>query len=292
MGSTTRCVGDFSAANKILLVTGGGSGIGLSYAKQFHAKGGRVIIGDLKLTAEAASFVDSAQPSGSVIFRPCDVLKWSDLHALVSASVTAWDEVPDVYCASAGVFEPPTSNFWYDTETDGYTSMRINAEHPLKLTRIALRALVGAEKMGVVVLVASLAGISDVYESPLYASSKHAVVGFAKSMGHADSAEGIKVVCVCPGMVDTPIWHDRGDTKADKYGYTDGSTPRNTSDEVAQSMLRLTEEGKYQGGTIMTIMPGQETVIHEGGPSPYALDLPREVLAKERGKKWSFESKT
>lgn len=293
MGSTARSmVGDFPVANKILVVTGGGSGIGLAYAQHFHAKGGRVLLGDLQLTGEGQAFVDSAQPAGSVVFQRCDVTHWAELHGLISASVAAWGEVPDVYCASAGVFEPSTSNFWADSETEGYASMRINAEHPVKLTRLALRALVGADKKGVVVLVASLAGVGDVYESPLYCASKHAVVGLAKSMGHADSAEGVKVVCLCPGMVDTPIWRGRDDSKADAYGYTDGSTPRCSADEVAAVMMQMTEDGKYQGGAVMTLItPEQTALVHEGGPSPYALGLPGEVLAKERGVKWEVETK-
>ncbi len=77
--------------------------------------------------------------------------------------------------------------------------MDINVNHPIKLTRLAMRALLGANKKGVVCLVASGAGLVGFYLTNLYCASKHAIVGFAKSMGQADQDEGVKIVCICPG---------------------------------------------------------------------------------------------
>lgn len=291
--ASTKAVGDFDVKDKILAITGGGSGIGLSFAKQFHAKGGRVLIGDLKLTPEAEAFLHATEASprpGSVVFQACDVTRWQDLRALISASVRELGDVPDVYCPCAGVFEPPWSNFWDDAEDeDGhYAAMRINAEHPIKLARLAFRALVGAGKKGVVLLVASNAGLISVYGSPLYVASKHAVVGLCKSLSHADGVEGVKVVCVCPGLVATPLWKTPGDDRARHYLHSEEENPINTPDEIAETMMRLVEEGKYLGGTILLKQPAGEVVVEEGGPARYPYDevYVRSVLDKERGKKW------
>ena len=124
---------------------------------------------------------------------------WSDLAALNTASLKHFSDVPDVYIPCAGIFEPPWSNFWDDTEEQGYKTIDINVNHPIKMTRLAMRALLGANKKGVVGLVASGAGLSGGYLASLYCASKHAIVGFAKSMGQADQEEGVKVVCICPG---------------------------------------------------------------------------------------------
>lgn len=175
------------------------SGIGYALARLCHEKGARVLIGDLKLVPEAEKYVSQAA-KGEVIFQHCDVTSWQSLHALISAAVEKFGEVPDVYVPSAGVFEPPWSNFWDDNEDNAYKMMQINVNHPIKLTRLAMRALAGADKQGVVALLASSAGIRGNYLAALYASSKHAVVGFAKSMGQADTEEGVKVVCILPGM--------------------------------------------------------------------------------------------
>lgn len=291
--ASSKALGDFDIKDKILVITGGGSGIGLSFAKQFHAKGGRVLIGDLKLTADAEAFLHATEASsrpGSVVFQTCDVRRWQELRALVSASVRELGGVPDVYCPCAGVFEPPWSNFWDDTEDEAghYAAMRINAEHPIKLTRLAFRALVGTEKKGVVLLVASTAGLVGVYGSPLYVASKHAVVGLCKGLSHADGAEGIKVVCVCPGLVATPLWKTPGDERAKQYLHGDGENPINTPDEIAETMMHLVEEDKYRGGTVYAKQPTGEMVVEEGGPAKYPYDevYVRSVLDKERGKAW------
>lgn len=181
-----RKVGDFNLKDKIVLVTGGGSGIGLSFVKLCHSKGAKILIGDLKLTSEADDFIKKTG-DGSVLFTQCDVSDWKALRRLITTSVEKFGEVPDVYAPVAGIFEPPWSNFWDDSEEDSgsYKTMKINVDHPVRLTRLAVRALVGANKKGVVCLIASAAGLYGVYLAALYCASKHAVVGLAKSLGPA-----------------------------------------------------------------------------------------------------------
>lgn len=107
-------VPDFPIQGKIVAITGGGSGIGLAFARLCHDHGARVMIGDLKLVAEAETFV-SQVAAGEVVFHHCDVSSWRSLHDLITASVANFGDVPDAYVPCAGVFEPPFSNFWYVT---------------------------------------------------------------------------------------------------------------------------------------------------------------------------------
>jgi NAD(P)-dependent dehydrogenase (short-subunit alcohol dehydrogenase family) len=71
--------------------------------------------------------------------------------------------------------------------------------HPIKLARIAIRSLLQANKKGVILTVASLAGYQGAFAAPLYCASKHTVVGFTRSMGALDELEGIKIVLSAPG---------------------------------------------------------------------------------------------
>lgn len=91
------------------------------------------------------------------------------------------------------------SSFWEDKETTDYACIDINVNHPIKLTRLAIRALLGKDKKGVVCLVSSIAGINASIRSPLYCASKHAIWGFVKSMTMLDQLEGVKVTSICPG---------------------------------------------------------------------------------------------
>lgn len=162
----------------------------------------------------------------------------------------------------AGIFEPPWSNFWDDNESGSYKTMRINVDHPMKLTRLAIRALLGAEKQGVVVLVASTAGIRANYLACLYSASKHGVVGFAKSMGQADTEEGVRVSCVLPGLVSSPLWHDREDGLKDWAKFSERKQLQPA--DIAELMVRMVESKEFEGGTCVLKTPYEETIIEEG----------------------------
>lgn len=89
-------------------------------------------------------------------------------------------------------------------------------------------------------LVASSAGLGGSYTAPLYCATKHAVVGFAKSMAQADKDENVKVVCVCPGMVDTPLWTaEEAKDSADQHSFTADVCV--TAEEVGKAMVEMGE---------------------------------------------------
>ncbi|KAK5084847.1 hypothetical protein LTR24_007456 [Lithohypha guttulata] len=272
-------VDDFPLNGKIVLITGGGSGIGLAFTQLCCEAGTRVVIADLKLTDDGQKFVDSAK-EGQVLFQKCDVSSWTDLHNAITASVKTFGEVPDVYAPVAGIFEPRWT---------------INVEHPIKLTRLAMRALLGARKKGVVVLVASTAGIRGNYLASLYSASKHAIVGFTKSMGQADPEEGVRIVCVCPGLVDSPLWRDREDDMLDRAKFNERKAILPI--DIAKVMVKMVESNEYSGGTCVLKTPLEERVCEKGwqaseeeyDPSPRPEADNRRVHAamdKERGVTW------
>ncbi|GME56192.1 putative NAD-dependent 15-hydroxyprostaglandin dehydrogenase protein [Neofusicoccum parvum] len=290
-------VGDLPLKDKIVVVTGGGSGIGLEIVKLATTVGAKVVLADLRLSAEAEAFVKS-QNSKSLVFQKCDVSKRRDQERLVTAAEEQWGDVPDVYIASAGLFEPSSSNFWTDTEQDDYATVAVNVTAPIKLTRIAVRACLRAGKKGVVLLVASIAGYGGTYAVPLYCATKHAAVGFVKSMRKADAEEGVKVVALCPGVVRTPLWNpDAGTDLLKDFRYHESTIlePR----DVASAAVRLVEAGKYGGGTVLEVttngtrvipewgvMPPPQAEKNTGAPSEIVPPLKVEVkdyLVKERG---------
>ncbi|PYI16205.1 NAD(P)-binding protein [Aspergillus violaceofuscus CBS 115571] len=291
--------GDFPVKDKIVVITGGGSdlvpGIGLAAAQVAASKGAKTIIADLKLTPAAETLVNITT-TASILFQPCDVRNWADLEALIRASLDEWGDVPDVYIPAAGVFDPEWSNFWDDTEETGYAAMDINANHPIKLTRIAMRELLRANKKGVVCCVSSLAGIAAAPAAPLYTAAKHAVWGFVKAMAPYEAMEGVKVTAVCPGAVRTPLFTDRP-AAMEQYSLVDKELLDPA--DVAECMIQLIEAGEYGGGAVVEIWargPEGRRVVPEWNiaPSPYfAAHTPevverifapvREKLAMERG---------
>jgi len=292
-------VGDFPVKGKIVLVTGGGSGIGFEFARACHNAGAKILVGDLRLVPEAADWASTLSDT-SFHFQKTDVSDWSSLHALVTASSKHFGSLPDVFAPVAGIFEPLWSNFWDDSENShgNYKTLEINVSHPIKLTRLAMKACASEKKKGVVCLVASTAGIRVNYLSSLYAASKHAIVGFAKSMGQADEEEGLRIVCICPGLVATRLWTDREPEFLEMNKYSE--RPALGPSDIAEVMLKMVEGKEYTGGTVVLKTPLEERIIEEGydkqagtyDPSPRpAADLTRikGIIEKERGLKWNPE---
>jgi NAD(P)-dependent dehydrogenase (short-subunit alcohol dehydrogenase family) len=288
-------VSSFTLKDKIVLITGGGSGIGLQFAKTCNDKGARVIIGDLKLTSDAEQYISSRKDK-DIVFEKCDVTSWSDLHDLITASVKAFGDVPDVYAPVAGVLDPSWSNFWDDTEKTSYKTVEINTIHPIKLTRLAIKALLSANKKGVVCLVASSAGIRGNFLWPIYASTKHSIVGLCKSLGQTDPEQGVKIVCVLPGTVKSPLWEDRDDNVVEATRYAERKLMG--PEVIAELMGRMVEEKEYSGGTCVLKTIAEERIVEEGwdhqagkyDPSPRPeADMSHQygILEGERGKKWS-----
>jgi short-subunit dehydrogenase len=162
-----------------------------------------------------------------------------------------------------------------------------------------MRACLGARKPGTIILVASTAGIRGNYLSSLYCTSKHAIVGFAKSMGEADIEEGVRVVCICPGLVATRLWTDREPEFMQMNKYKE--RPALGPGDVAECMVRMIENDKkeYSGGTVVLKTPLEERVIEQGwdkqegeyDPSPRPQpDLTRMkgILERERGVAWKM----
>ncbi|KIW77994.1 hypothetical protein Z517_07827 [Fonsecaea pedrosoi CBS 271.37] len=257
----------FPVKDKIVAITGGGSGIGLSCAQTALDAGAKaVIIADLRLTPEGEKLVTANK---NVVFETCDVTKWKDLQHVIDASEKHFGDVPDVYIASAGVFEPPYSNFWDDPEgldADGYKAVDINVNHPIKLTRLAMRALLGKSKRGVVAILASMAGYIKQYPAPIYVATKHAMVGFTRSLGDAEALQGVKVVAICPGIVSTPIWTTGTPGSGERFGITDQVSI--TADQVAKVVLDTVKSAKYPGGTIVEVSMLGTRVIPEWNIAP------------------------
>ncbi|KAI9808860.1 MAG: hypothetical protein M1827_007183 [Pycnora praestabilis] len=277
--------GDFPLKDKIAVVTGGGSGISLAFAKLAAAHGAKIIIADLRLHKDAEDF---EKENKSVIFEKCDVTKWADLHNLITVSQKEFGDVPDVYIGGAGVFEPPWSNFWDDTETERYAEVDININHPIKLTRIAMRALLSKDKKGVVLSLASGAGLQGIYPTPLYCATKHALVGFTKSMEAADRLEGVKVVTICPGIVKTPLWTENPE-KLSQFSYNDDMSI--TPEACAQCMLEAVVEGKYPGGTVLEVNKAGQRVIPKWNidPPAHAVSSTTAGSTPRGSPEWGYE---
>ena len=179
-----------------VVISGGTSGIGLATAEKFLADGANVfILGRSFLRGTMAVQKLQVLTGSKVFYVPCDVTNKEDCQKAL-ASIGG---MIDVLVNAAGVYqEQRLENM---TEEDFSNIFDTNVKGTLLLTQAALPYMYGG---GSIVNIASDAGISGNYGCPVYCASKGAIVALTKALA-LDYAPNIRVNCVCPADVDTPL---------------------------------------------------------------------------------------
>jgi NAD(P)-dependent dehydrogenase (short-subunit alcohol dehydrogenase family) len=184
-------------AGKVALITGGASGMGRSEATILAREGARVVVADL-LDAEGAQTVDTIKAAGGQArFVKLDVSSEAEWRAAVEATVAAFGAL-DILVNNAAVnHRGPVLTQPPERLAEIITT---NLVSPIYLTRVALPLMRAG---GVVVNVASLAGMVPVPEEATYSASKAGLRAFTRALGVELESRGIRCSSVCPGPVDT-----------------------------------------------------------------------------------------
>lgn len=185
-------------------VSGGGSGIGREFCRQLVASGAELAVFDLRFTPEGKQAILDARKHTSqrVRFFECDV---TDSAGFRSAFDAAVDDLgaPDLALGVAGVQLAKSFEDFTDEEYDRV--IRVNLLGARSFARAALPHLQRGATLG---LVASLAGITPVYNYSAYSASKAGVVGLAGALRLEYAPKGIAVCAICPPEVPTPMVDD------------------------------------------------------------------------------------
>ncbi|MFG2606218.1 3-oxoacyl-ACP reductase FabG [Streptomyces sp. NPDC048514] len=192
-----------STDQRVALVTGATSGIGLAVARALGEQGHRVFLCARGAESVAATVKQLGEEGLTVDGRACDVRSADDVHAFVQAAVDTFGTV-DVLVNNAGrsgggVTADLTDELWFDVvDTNLHSVFRMTRE---VLTTGGMRH----KARGRIINIASTAGKQGVVLAAPYSASKHAVVGFTKALGNELAPTGITVNAVCPGYVETPM---------------------------------------------------------------------------------------
>ncbi|KAM3392399.1 hypothetical protein ACQJBY_013496 [Aegilops geniculata] len=199
---------------KVAIVTGGARGIGEAIVRAFVRQGARVVIADID-DAEGEALAD-ALGGAYCSYAHCDVSVEADVERAVGCCVARHGRL-DVLCSNAGVLgrqAPPSSN---GAKSGGIASLdaaefdrvlRVNTLGAALGMKHAARAMLqrrGGAAGGSIVSVASVAGVLGGMGPHAYTASKHALVGLTKNAACELGQHGIRVNCVSPFGVATPM---------------------------------------------------------------------------------------
>jgi NAD(P)-dependent dehydrogenase (short-subunit alcohol dehydrogenase family) len=248
---------------KVALVTGAASGIGQATAERLASEGARICVVDL--TDDAGRAVAESVDG---VFHRADVGESQEIDAAFAACERELGGV-DIAFLNAGIAIGHA-----DIETlpdDLYRLiMRVNVDGVVYGARAAARAM-ERRGGGAIVATSSLAGLIPFPPDPVYDLTKHAVVGFVRSIAPSLLAKGITANTVNPGMTDTKIMGEDA-----RRMLREANFPIMPPSQIAEAVFRIVTSGRT--GECWVCQPGRE-------PEPYQFhDVPGPRTEVPRGR--------
>jgi len=187
---------------KVVLVTGGGSGIGQAAATQFASEGAKVVIGnrDERKGQETVKRINDA--GGSASFIRTDVTKDADVKMLINHAVSTYGGLHAAF-NNAGT-EGDTATITEDTEKNFHRVFDVNVKGLWLSMKYEIEYMLN-HGGGAIVNTASIAGLIGFPQHGMYTASKHAVLGLTKSAALEYGAQGIRINAVSPGSIKTDM---------------------------------------------------------------------------------------
>ena len=239
------------------IVTGAGSGIGRATAIRLAGEGCAVVVDDVSEAdgGETVRLIEAAD--GRAAFIRADVAREADVKAMIAFAESRFGRL-DILVNNAGVIEALSTQrtAFPDVEPERWLRMLdVNLRGALLATHYAIAAM--RSRGGAIVNISSGAGIGfKPHGAPVYAASKAAVARFTAALGDLGERMNIRVNCVCPGWVDTPMsQRGRAEMTAEEWSATAPSVMLRPED-IADAVIEVIRDDTL-AGRIMLAYEGE-----------------------------------
>ena len=189
-------------ADQTAIVTGAGRGIGRAIALELASLGADIVVCDLDASAAQRTAAEVSATGRGVTALRADVTRAEDRRALVDSALETFGRI-DILVNNAGIYQ--SAGPLEVTEDHWDRVMNVKARAVLLCCQAVLPTMLAAGR-GAIVNVASMAGKVATPNAIPYGVSKAAVISLTRSLAAAYARNGVRVTCVCPGLVDTEMW--------------------------------------------------------------------------------------
>ena len=191
-----------SLNDRVVLLTGGATGIGRAIALDMAAAGAAVAIGDTNAEEAQRTVGEIVGAGGRASFRPCDVADAGQVAALVDSAVADFGQL-DVLVNDAGI--SGGSRRLHELGIDAWDrTIAVNLRGTFLCARAAIPHLL-QRRRSAMVNIASTYGITGAPLAPSYCASKGGIVSLTRQLAVDYSADGLRVNAICPGYIDTDM---------------------------------------------------------------------------------------
>lgn len=239
---------------KVVLVTGGGSGMGRDVSLALARAGAQVVLGNRNEKAGQAVVDEITSIGGQAKFQVTDVSIAKDCEALVQFAVDSYGRL-DAAFNNSGIQRE--FGLMHETSIEDMSeTIDVNLKGVLYLMKYETAVML-KNGGGAIVNNASIFGLKGMSNTPEYIASKHGIVGATRAVALDYARQGIRVNAVCPGPIKTP-GYDRV-TGGDDHMYDDGVPMHRIGrlEEVTSAVIwLLSEQASYVTGTTLSVDGG------------------------------------
>jgi dihydroanticapsin dehydrogenase len=244
--------------DKVCIITGSARGIGATTARIFAREGAALVLADVKDELGKKVVAEIQAAGGRALYVHTDVTKLADAKNLADVTVTAFGPIHvlfnNVGTAIGGKVDVLSEEDWDRTFAINVKSMFLCSKFVIPVMRKG-----GG---GVIINQSSESGLIGFPMHPAYCSSKAAVINLTRSMAIGHAQENIRVNCICPGTIPTPLYHEFMSSLPDKDAVIATVTKSHplglgTEEDIAYAALYLaSDESKYMTGAPLIIDGG------------------------------------
>jgi 3-oxoacyl-[acyl-carrier protein] reductase len=186
---------------KVCIITGAASGIGLATARRYLDEGARVVLADVAPDRIQAACDSLDASADRVLALAVDVTDRATIDAMTRTTLERFGRI-DVLINNAGITQDARLLKMTDAQFDRVIA--VNLKGVFECTQAVAPTLV-AQGSGVVINVSSVVGLYGNFGQTNYAATKAGLIGFTKTWARELGPKGVRVVAVCPGFIRTPI---------------------------------------------------------------------------------------
>lgn len=201
--------------NKVAVITGAASGMGLAMATLFAAEGAKIVAGDWNGGRLDTAVAQIKAAGGTIVGAQGNIADQATAEALVDLAVASFGRI-DILCNNAGIMDymqgvgELSNDIWRKV-------LGVNLDGPMFATRHAVPKMI-AQGGGSIINTASTAGISGGAAGAAYTVSKHAIVGLTRNTAWMYANQGVRCNAICPGGTKTNIGESMPPDKLDAAG--------------------------------------------------------------------------